>query len=485
MDMLYQSDARALTAMELYDHYKRGEIDLSPFGILRSEEAVHYFCTPRGAEIIGSNGVDGIHYCMIRGLEETVFVVTPMGEAPFVYPVAEDFRMFVSLLMACGSDFCFELAHAWTEERFLRELKANPPSAEAREAAAALTRQYGIHPSKEPYEWLWGLANDFDYSRIPRTEEYYDVTEEVPPPAPVWEVTYEGGLHRAGTRQGKPGTPVPVTAAFSFGGESWQVLCAYRCSRGLVLDLCAEGRAEERLDFRTIAEINGKRCPGTHCRVLYFQPWEALPFSERNEPEAELFLAHYGLPAHHAYRFYRMSFPFASSAPRQLKTVTLCFAPRPGWDAAAPICVTCAGDSATVRNPVTGERHLLSVTSSEVVREDSSAGGYILPPYHRVMEYTLTPPVEEGTFRLRDSAPGDAPRQADPTDGEAGTPYGDKTIGIIGGADGPTVVSVAAHPHKPGMAVSAGRFRVPGDITWVPLFLRPAGSDVTVSLRFL
>ena len=56
-------------------------IDLDPLGAGRSEDNSAYFCTPKGASIFGWAGVDGIHFCFIRGFGGMVFAVSPMNRA--------------------------------------------------------------------------------------------------------------------------------------------------------------------------------------------------------------------------------------------------------------------------------------------------------------------------------------------------------------------------------------------------------------------
>ena len=62
--------------MNLYEQYIKSKFDLSAFGIERGESRSDYFCTPKGAKIIGWTGVDGIHYCTIKALGEIVFAGT-------------------------------------------------------------------------------------------------------------------------------------------------------------------------------------------------------------------------------------------------------------------------------------------------------------------------------------------------------------------------------------------------------------------------
>ena len=82
-----------------YQKLIRLGIDLAPLGIERRTENIPYFCTPKGASILGWAGVDGIHYCRIRGFGDMVFAVSPMNAPRFVRPIAENFTSLLRLLL--------------------------------------------------------------------------------------------------------------------------------------------------------------------------------------------------------------------------------------------------------------------------------------------------------------------------------------------------------------------------------------------------
>ncbi|MEF9971038.1 MAG: hypothetical protein RR731_01860, partial [Oscillospiraceae bacterium] len=58
-----------------YQKFLRKHISLAPLGVEQNSDYTAYFCTPKGASIIGWAGVDGIHYCFIRGFGDMVFAV--------------------------------------------------------------------------------------------------------------------------------------------------------------------------------------------------------------------------------------------------------------------------------------------------------------------------------------------------------------------------------------------------------------------------
>lgn len=87
-----------------FQKFLRYSIDLSPVGVERCADNPPYFCMPRGASVFGWAGMDGIHFCFIRGFDGMVFAVSPMNAAPdFVHPLAKDFADFLRLLLASGN----------------------------------------------------------------------------------------------------------------------------------------------------------------------------------------------------------------------------------------------------------------------------------------------------------------------------------------------------------------------------------------------
>ena len=111
--------------------FLKAQIDLEPLGLIMDGPFEAYFCTPKGAAIFGWAGVDGIHYCFIRGFGGMVFAVSPMNAAPdCVHPLARDFADFLRLLLACGDAAALEQAWMWGEAQFDAFLRENPPTAE-------------------------------------------------------------------------------------------------------------------------------------------------------------------------------------------------------------------------------------------------------------------------------------------------------------------------------------------------------------------
>lgn len=156
-----------------FQKFLRSGLDLAPLGVERREENLPYFCTPKGAAIFGWAGVDGIHYCFIRGFGGMVFAVSPMNAAPdCVHPLARDFADFLRLLLACGDAAALEQAWMWGEAQFDAFLRENPPTAEQEACLAAVAAQLGLTPMEHPWAYLRELQASFDPGSIKYTEEF-------------------------------------------------------------------------------------------------------------------------------------------------------------------------------------------------------------------------------------------------------------------------------------------------------------------------
>ena len=117
------------------------DIDLSSLGVERRTDNEPYFCTPKGASVFGWTGVDGIHFCFVRGFGGMVFAVSPANTFPnYVHPLAKNFADFLRLLLACGDVAALEQAWMWDKAQFETFLQDNPPTQEQQETLAESKR---------------------------------------------------------------------------------------------------------------------------------------------------------------------------------------------------------------------------------------------------------------------------------------------------------------------------------------------------------
>ena len=146
--------------MTLYQKFKKLKIDFSAIEFEQADDDDKYFCTPKGARIIGRAGVDGIHYCFVRGQEEIVFAVSPMNTpGRNVHPIARTFEDLLRLLLACGSMSALEQVHQWDEEQFEEYVADNQPTAAQLAVFDVLRDKLGITPMDEPFTYLRRLQD--------------------------------------------------------------------------------------------------------------------------------------------------------------------------------------------------------------------------------------------------------------------------------------------------------------------------------------
>lgn len=162
--------------MMTYEEFEQYGINLASLGVECVENAPKYFCTPKDAKIIGWAGVDGIHYCYVRGFDDMVFAVSPMNlPGDYVHPVAKNFEDFLRLLLSCGDSAALEQAWAWNEAQFEDFIAMNPPTHEQCAILAAIREKLNLAPMVSPFVYLKELHLIFDYSRIQFTANYYDI----------------------------------------------------------------------------------------------------------------------------------------------------------------------------------------------------------------------------------------------------------------------------------------------------------------------
>lgn len=495
----------------LYEQYKKNKFDLSAFGIERGAKRSGYFCTPKGANIIGWTGVDGIHYCTVKSLGDTVFAVEPMGYAGrHAFPVAKSFEDFLRLLMACGHEAYIEQAHAWSREQYDDFAKENPITTIANEQALRLQKEYGLSSMDEPHSYLKAIYDSFDFSTIPYKKDYYEYIPRDEMPLPKeWKVYFSLHDRKGGERAGEE---LSLNTAFSWAGYEWIVPSAYICAKGLVLDVFAEAdsdrvhaflfkrmfaeRDEGRLtaeqqrqiegenplsfDYRACVLVNGRLLRSKQVRG---NGW--VQGYEMYEPESMRdILNHYGLSLDGCWIWRRMSFPWTTKTKPNIKSLALKLEQRPVTVPGERFSVTGAGERVCFVHPVTNVEHTLTVTEYEhdtlsLGRQPSD--GYEHPTHLVKMAYTLEPELNSMQLTVSDVRQSDAPKMS-----KLNPPNGDSAgaVGIIGGADGPVsvIVGVPRGEKKPHTALSALTFEPQERVEWRLSFNAKTAEAFEISL---
>lgn len=484
--------------MNTYQAYKNKEIDLSAFGLDRCGNDYTYFCTPVGADIFAAPGVDGIHYCRIEAFGELIFAISPSnGVGEFVHPVARNFDDFLRLLLVCDGDAAVEQCWQWSQEQFDKFMSEQEVSSETKQAAERLMEQTGLEPMELPYKYIRDLQKSFNYKSIPFSEEYYDT---VPPedlaepeeilceqPATPW-VVYYGDNFWAKTHEDDPCEEIHLGKRFSWAGREWYMPSVYTCDKGMVADILfqvdvAEIRAfmdkwnvtpeneflftpmqrrqmelENPLsfNFNTEININGKRLRTKRgCGIVY------IPFRDEYDREEWMpILDYYNLDRASCWVIQRSCFPWVDGQPMEIVTMEVTMKHQPKFVQGETFETRATGEVHIFWNPTTGSTHTLTIQEyekEELAMDFPGLEGREYPKHHVAMTFTLEPELAQTEFSITDTLQSDAPRVL-PNKTSKHTQSGAASIGIIGGADGPTAIIMGTPKSKGQLHAAVSRF---------------------------
>ncbi len=494
-------------------------IDLAPLGWGLSDSYTPYFCTPRGAKVLGWAGVDGIHYCTIRGFGDMIFAVSPMNFGDYVHPIARCFEDVLRLLLSCVDMAALEQCFSWDKEQYKAFLIDCPATPEQQIVLDAIREKTSLMPMADAFSYVKQLQAEFDLSTIPYTPDYYDVdmNPAAPQEAPAWEVFFDGNFWGHTPRQ-KPGVAMPLGAQFEWANHHWVIPAAYACSKGLVVDYCMriepwlieafmdkwnltienEGSQrfsqEERmhmeldnpmaLNFDAVLCLNGKELHTSHGCGCMWNP--CLPSQYVADCEGKWVAQHYGLDLTFGWMIWRSCYPWATKHKPEVKCLSVTMiqqkqrVPGPHFQVEKP------GDTFRFTYPENGTGYTLTVQEYEkqVMDMERMPGHLEYPTHHHVMSYTITPPMPEGILTVQDCAEGDRPRpkKIASSGGSPVVMHDACAIGIIGGADGPTAIIYGNTPSKLHAACSSLHFAPAETIQWRMVFHEKPFADTTVSL---
>lgn len=457
-------------------------LDGSQIGLEPGSTAGGYFCTPLGARVLGWAGSDGIHFCLVRGHGEMVFVVSPSrADPPYVRPLARSFRDFLRLILAVGSATileqipdCDEMCRAGTATR-----EAVSPKQQA--VLDAIQQTWSLRPMPDPYGYIRSLQETFDARtlRFPGPEKARER---------AWKVTV-GGFFSSESRQ-RPGREVAVGKRFTWEGQNWRVPSLYLCPAGLVVDLCLEADAEQvgayrakwaavqekrRLSrvlreqmeaenpfgaaVRVRAELNGTALPEKGTGSIFWLP--DTGDNGTNSPEAEAARIHYHCSDRSGWLFMRAAFAWPGKRRPRIRTLTLVMDPEPQFFPGPQLDDPRPGQTCRLVHPVSGQPHILTVldiTQETLPADRLPDGGSDWPRCMTRLDYTLEPDLPAGVLSVRDAEPGDPLRR-----GRHG--------GVIGHSDGCTAVIVSVPAaDKRRTACSELRFAPTDRVTWALSF---------------
>lgn len=498
----------------IYKKYLELNINGVHIGLEQGEDENHYFCTPKGARIIGWAGVDGIHFCFARGFGEMVFAVSPMNtQGNYVHPLAKDFRDFLRLLLACGHTAALEQAWCWEQEQFEGFLRESIPTTEQSEALDIIRRNLSLTPMEHPFAYVKALQAEFDYNRIKYTEDYYDFVP-AEPQMPEWKVYFHGNFWGHHDRE-RAGKEISLNKQFVWEDEAWTIPAIYTCSKGLVVDfylkvpserirafmdqwnLSADSDGtdfteEQRMqidaenplavNMHPKAVLNGTELSSSHGGGLSWNPC----FPQGNSLEAEGVVRHYGLDPHQGYAIWRSAFPWTTKRKPQIKTLSMILMQAPIAIPGSRFRVSLPGEQIEFVHPSTGKKHTLTVQEyerQELPAETFTDPNQEFPQHCTMMSYTLSPDLPDQPFMITDCAPSDRPRQkhSDPNAPQANNDA--FCIGIIGSADGPTaIVFGGGNQGKLRATCSALHFEPIDTVEWRMVFHEKKRKDLMIEL---
>lgn len=498
--------------MNTYERFQKMKINFGCLGIQQLEHYENYYCTPRDAVIIGSAGVDGIHYCTIPEFGEMIFAVSPMNFGDCVHPIARNFVDLLRLLLSCADMAALEQSYAWDEEQYKAFLIDCPATVRQQEALDAIRSEFGIAPMEDAFAYVKQLQAEFDPSKIPYTEDFYDIDMKpaAPKPAPEWKITFRGNFNSV-DNQGVPGVPVRVDKEFHWAGIDWIVPEVYACEEGLVVltlgkidpaevrkYMTGEPRTQEdieRMDaecplnihLRCSAKINGAE--GIYCGGSAMVWMPPMPGEGDGYDDARWVLEHYGYDINYAWIINRDNYRWPNGAKCELEALVMTVTQRPVSLSGTHFKTPTASNTVELKHPRSGAVYTLTI--EELTQENTdmrsvASMGMEFPTCYSQLVYRINPELEHNKFRIVDCAPGDNARPAKITEPDGVQINGEAAaIGIIGGADGPTAIFVGRTEEKAPklhMASSAMRFERADEIEWRIVFMEKLNPDIDISL---
>lgn len=512
--------------MTLYQRYKKLSIDFSQLGLEPGNPRSDYLCTPKGAKVIGWEGVDGIHYCFVKGFGEMVFAVSPDNlPGDHVHPLARSFEDFLRLILACGHAAAPEQAHRWNREQFDAYLdeERGDLTPERQAALDGLREGLSLTPMDDPFGYLQDVQAGFDYSALSFPKGYSRLVPEEPKEhvRPEWKVYFDSNFSYHQGR-GRPGAEVPVRTRFTWDGRVWYVPAVYLCGKGLVMDLCVQvepgeirawqkkwSRREDTpltpeeweqqmgedpltFHFDPQLEVNGRALKRQSGGGFSWIPVACLPPEERRTDcqqtwEAIWLMEHYGLDPEQGWAFHRETFPWAAKTKLALRTLKLRLSQYPRPVPGPRFAVRGAGDAVPFTHPLTGQAHTLHVLEYERQTFDEERMAYLdredweYPPCYTALSYAVTPDLPQGAISLQDCGEGDRPRRKTPPD--PGRPESAGSVGILAHRTGQTTVTLPGGEGALSRAAcSALRFQHPDEIQWRMTFYQRTADDMEVEL---
>ena len=491
--------------MNLIKSYLRSKLDLSHIGLHRGEKESNYFCTPVLSKVIGWAGVDGIHFCVSKNFGDIVFAVNPMNTpGNYVHPVARNFEDFLRLILACRDIALIEQCWFMDREVFDSFLEANPPTAEGQKCLDEIQKKYKLTPMEDPFQYMHKLQTEFDYVSIVYPPEYYELVEEHEErPAPEWKVTWDGDFFDENPED-LGAEPIAVDTWFQWAGIDWYVPEVYTFDKGVVMHLL--GRVDP--DLVPQNEYEGFISPEVHEQMMAENPLNLharhdvfindiamrpagsmgitwVPDQNWNV-ESKWFMEHYRMDLNYAWQIHRIKFFWPACGKLDIQKMCLTMKQHPVSVSGTHFKTPDAGNCVILTHPQTDKEYILHIDEMKQEKADFSRmhdQELEYPACYSQMTFRIEPDMSRNQFRIVDCTQSEQPRRREGATRNDGSHA--VSFGIIGGADGPTVM-VMGQPKsevpRTHMAASSLRFEHAKHIEWRIVFQEIPNEEITVSL---
>lgn len=329
-----------------------------------------------------------------------------------------------------------------------------------------------------------------------------------------YKVTYDGSFW---CNEGRRAKEIFVGKSFTWGENQWYVPAIYTCGKGLIIDFCMEVEVEclkqfmekwdlfhedlytypkeqreqiqrehpLNIEFTPKVKLNGKELQEDYGCAISWIPVECLEEDICNEAEAKIVLEHYGLDASKAWSIHRYTFLWNTKRIPKMKSLYITMERRPVDIPAICFASPKVGDVFTFTHPVTLTEYTLTIHEYKQQKLEQrnfwNKEEMEYPTHYTAMTYTISPDISGMDFMLRDLADGDSPRAKNPKPNEFG-PIAVCSVGIIGSADGPTILILSNGEQKVRVACSSLYFEEKQEMEWCLTFAVKQVEDIRVKL---
>lgn len=315
-----------------------------------------------------------------------------------------------------------------------------------------------------------------------------------------YKVFYQGSLYGHFGRD-RAGKEIEINKSFLWGGESWLVPSVYICGKGLVADVIKSVSSEK---FNAFAEKfgldkNSDSCDFSEEHLVKIEAENPLgggiyvtakingressmEFSSSDcwNPlfpdggDSEKLLEKYGLDKSFCWQITRVSIPWRGRKPKKIRSLSLRLRADRLRVSEVHFKAERPGDRTEFTNPATGKTHILTVT--DIKRQSLVQFPHIgkdEPKFFTLLRVDISPEISKDALLITDCAEGDRTHKG-------ALPRNASAIGIIGGADGPTVIiSEYESGHT---ACSSMHFEPEYEPDWCMTFYDKPREDIEVEL---